>query len=123
MLDISKTIKSTPPGVPFGRLKEEALGSEYRLSLVFVGDKRSRAMNWRYRSKDKPANVLAFPLERNEGEIIINPRQAHRDAGRFGLSRREMVALLFVHGMLHLKGMKHGGKMEEREKQILRDIK
>jgi probable rRNA maturation factor len=120
MLIISKTIKRVPRGIPYASLKKETLGPKYNLSLVFIGDKRAQALNKRYRDKDKPANVLAFSLEKTAGEILINPKAAERDTKIFGLTKTKMIALLFIHGMLHLKGMRHGRKMEEAERLVLK---
>jgi rRNA maturation RNase YbeY len=116
---IHKTVRQKPPRLPFPVLKEKVLGSRYGLSLVFVGDDRSRSLNRRYRGKDKPANVLAFPLSASEGEIFLNLTQARRDAPRFGLSHRTFTAKLFIHAMLHLKGYRHGGTMNHAEQAIL----
>jgi len=68
-----------------------------------------RRLNRTYRGQDKSTNVLAFPISKNLGEIFINPSRAKP----FG------VKFLFVHALLHLKGMRHGAKMEKLEKQIL----
>jgi len=115
---IKKTTKGKLPSLPFVSMKEHILGEKYELSLVFVGDTLSRKLNKTYRGKDKPANVLSFPLEKNAGEIFINLREARKDAPRFKKSYNSFVGVLFMHGCLHLKGLDHGKKMDAEEKRL-----
>ena len=75
---IENTTKGKLPSLPFLRIKERVLGKHYELSVVFIGDKRSRDLNKRYRGKDRPTNILSFPLSASEGEIFINLRQAKK---------------------------------------------
>lgn len=106
--------------MPFKLVKDHTLGREYDLSLAFVSENESKNMNKRYRGKNKPANVLSFPFSKKSGEIIICLKEARRDAPRFSMSYLSFVSLLFIHGLLHLKGMKHSSKMERKEKEILK---
>jgi rRNA maturation RNase YbeY len=92
------------------KVKDAILGSEYELSLVICGNALSHKLNKQYRGKDKPTNVLAFPLSETSGEIFIN--KMHLD----GFSMLELL----IHGLLHLKGMEHGAKMESEEKRYLK---
>ena len=105
---INKT-KSTLPRVSFVNIKNAALGKDYWLSLVFIGKEKSSKLNFAYRGKNKPANVLSFPLDKKTGEIFICPAIAKKE-----------VSSLFIHGMLHLKGMPHGSTMEKAEAKIRR---
>jgi probable rRNA maturation factor len=116
---IAKTTKDRVPSLPFFALKKRALGDRYELSLVFVGDARSRSLNVRYRGKTYTPNVLSFPLDDEHGEIFLNLKQAKREHKARGESFEYYVGLLVVHGMLHLKGMKHGSTMEKQEARIL----
>ncbi len=118
-LSISRTTKDGVPPLPFSSLKADALGKHYDLSIVFIGDKRARSLNRTYRKKDYVPNVLSFPLDDAHGEIFVDLRQAKREHRARGESFEYFVALLVVHGMLHLKGMMHGGRMEELEARIL----
>jgi len=105
----NKTHKTTPR-IPFEKIKDKVLGKKYELSLVFCGDKLSQKLNRTYRQKNYPTNILSFPVSKNSGEIFIN------------LSRTKgfSVPHLFIHGLLHLKGMQHGDRMETREKALLK---
>lgn len=110
--------RQEPSRLPYRKLKEQVLGKRYALSLVFVGDTRSRTLNKRYRNKNKPANVLAFPLEQTAGEIFLNLNRAKIDAPKFDAKPRIFTARLFIHAMLHLKGYRHGRTMDTIERKI-----
>jgi len=116
---IGQTARLKPPTLPYKKIKEVVLGSKYELSLVFIGHKLSRDLNFKYRKKDKPTNVLSFPLSETEGEIFIDLRRARDQARSFNnRSYRQFVGFLFIHGLLHLKGMEHGVKMDRKETEL-----
>lgn len=119
-LTVQTTLKAKLPRLPFPFLKRDVLGDAYMLSIVFIGDARSRHLNGTYRGKSKPANVLSFPLSPNEGELFINPHEAARDAHAFNMSTHSFIALLVIHGMLHLKGYDHGSTMEKKEAMLMK---
>lgn len=104
---INLTKRSAPSG-SFNKWKEEILGQGYELSLVFCTPKKSHELNLQYRHKDKEANVLSFPLTKQSGEIFI--KLPIRD---FTLEH------LFIHALLHLKGLRHGSRMNTEEKKYL----
>jgi len=99
------------------KLKNSILGKDYYLSMALVGEEASRKINKKYRNKNRPANVLSFSLHKNAGEIIICPAVAKKDATKFSTTLLGFLKLLSVHGMLHLKGMRHGPVMEKLEKK------
>lgn len=117
-LEIRKTIRGHVPRVAFESIAREILPAHYELSLVVCADALAKRMNVEYRKKTYTPNVLSFPLSKTEGEIFLNVREAAREANRFGIPLRARVALLFAHGCLHLKGMKHGEEMERIEQRI-----
>jgi probable rRNA maturation factor len=100
--------------------KDHVLGAQYHLSLVVVGDARSKQLNFEYRKKTYIPNVLSFPLDVESGEIFLNLKQARREHKQRGESFEYFVALLFIHSMLHLIGKRHGSTMEEMEQKVLR---
>ncbi|MBI2673739.1 MAG: rRNA maturation RNase YbeY [Candidatus Zambryskibacteria bacterium] len=106
---IKNTTRKKIPGVPFKKIKEQVLGKKYELSLVFCDNALSRKLNSTYRQKDRATNVLSFEISSNSGEIFIN------------LSQTKIFSAekLFIHGLLHLKGMEHGDTMEQTEKKLL----
>jgi len=116
---LTNTTKDRVPTLPFLRLKEEVLGQAYDLSLVVIGDQRSRTLNETYRKKTYTPNVLSFPIGPNVGEIFLNMKQAKRESIERDETITRFTALLVVHGLLHLKGMRHGSTMEKEEERIL----
>lgn len=120
---IKNTTKGSLPRLPFVSLKDAVLGTKYELSLVIAGDALSRKLNLQFRGKDKPANVLSFPLSKNEGEIFINLKRAKIEAPDFDETYTKFVAHLFIHGLFHLKGYAHGSRMELEEKKVMKKFK
>ena len=114
------------------------------LSLVLVSDQRMRRLNARYRQKDRPTDVLAFPLHngapRGRGEMLIRERAgllgdvvislptARRQAQELGHSLYAEVVRLLVHGFVHLLGYDHergpreAARMDRCERLILRKL-
>lgn len=117
-LTITNKTKGKLPRLPFLDMKNAALGKNYDLSLVFIGERRSRNLNIAYRNKHKSGNVLSFPLDKKTGEIFICPARCRREAKNFDRSYENFIAFLFIHGLLHLKGMDHGSTMERAEEKI-----
>lgn len=105
--------------IPFDRIRDDVFPSKkYELSLVFVDKKFSHQLNKKFRGKDGPTNILSFPLAKNSGEIFIDLDTAKKEAKDFDMTFREFVIFLFIHGLLHLKGMEHGATMEKRERTL-----
>ncbi len=119
-LSITKTIKGKLPSLPFVDMKEVILGKDYDLSLVFIGDKLSKSLNKKYRKKDYTPDILSFPYDKKEGEIFINPHQARKRAKDFDMSERKFIGYIFIHGLLHLKGLRHGSTMDRMELKYLK---
>jgi probable rRNA maturation factor len=117
-LSIINKTKATLPRVAFADIKDAILGPDYDLSLAFVGDVEARRLNMEHRDKDYIPNVLSFELGPDAGEIFINPLEAKRQAKEFGRTPANMVAFLYVHALVHLKGMDHGVTMERTEAKI-----
>ncbi|MEK7552833.1 MAG: rRNA maturation RNase YbeY [Patescibacteria group bacterium] len=117
MLAVRNLTRRQTPRRLFHQLTEKILGSEYELSLVLVGRRRSRNLNRRYRGRDKATNVLSFRLEKNSGEMFVDLGQVAREAAREGQTFLNRLRLIFIHGLLHLKGLDHGSKMESLESQ------
>ncbi len=109
------------------------------LAVELVGERRIRDLNARYRGQDQVTDVLAFPLEdggegqdegsggppRLLGDVVVCARQALRQARADGLPPAFEVALLLVHGTLHLLGYDHevdAGQMALRQAEILETL-
>lgn len=109
-------VNRTRASVPMRRLRRifrvATKKRTLHVSVACVGDTAMRTLNRRWRGKNYPTNVLAFLLEKELGEIIINMRAAEREAQRDGTSLKERIALLFAHGLAHLVGHDHKGRAD-----------
>ena len=90
-------------------------------SLLFTTDAEVHALNREWRERDKPTNVLSFPmLEREElldlapdgppvmlGDIALAHETCAREASDKGITLEHHAAHLLVHGILHLAGYDH----------------
>lgn len=104
----------------FQNLKNKILGKKYDISIALVGNKKSKSLNKEYRGKDYAPDVLSFPISNESGQIFINPHVAKRKAPQFEMNYEKYLIYLVIHGMLHLKGLEHGAKMDKAEKVFLR---
>jgi len=100
------------------KIKEQVLGKKYELSLIFCSDKFAKRINKEYRNKDYVPNTLSFPYSDSSGEVIINLNKSFKEARTFGHKQQEHILFLFIHSLLHLKGHRHGHKMEKLEKNL-----
>ena len=121
-------------------LKAEGVSSPYEVSLVFTDSETVKTLNRDYRGIDEPTDVLAFYMLPQKGaassfalppdgvtrlgEVIISFPQAQLQAREQGHSLQRELALLVIHGVLHLLGYDHeeageGKKMKAREKELL----
>ena len=104
------------------------------LSILLVGDEEMRDINLRYRGKDRPTDVISFAMGEGEfgdlneymlGDIIISLATAGRQAAERGVTVREELDFLLIHGILHLCGYDHEKseqerlKMEEKERELM----
>jgi probable rRNA maturation factor len=120
MLDnfsVTNQTKTKIPNLPLVDIKNDILGTDYSLSLALVSEKKSREINKRYREKDKATNILSFALSKNEGELVLCPKVIKNELKDFGRTFPKLLGFLVIHGMLHLKGMKHSSRMEVLEEK------
>jgi len=112
------------PRVPFSAFAEKIFRAPYTLSIAVIPARRAKVLNATYRNKTYSPNVLSFPLTPHEGEIILNITEARRqfDSGIVEGTWRQWVALLVIHSMLHLNGLRHGRTMERQLAKILTDF-
>jgi ssRNA-specific RNase YbeY (16S rRNA maturation enzyme) len=95
----------------YTKIKELVLGKRYELSFAFVTPAQMRkAMKYKKEPAKKTSNVLSFPLSPNSGEILICKSAA----------KPYSVDYLFIHGLLHLKGLQHSDTMERTEHRLLK---
>jgi len=121
-------------------LKVEGVAPPYEVSLVFTDSETVKQLNRDYRGVDEPTDVLAFYMLPQKGadssfaippdgvtrlgEVIISYPQATEQAKEQGHSPERELALLVIHGILHLLGYDHEepaeeSKMREREGELL----
>ena len=117
---ITQKTKGRFPNLPFADIKQAVLGRRYNLSLVFVENSFSKKINTHYRGKNKPTNVLAFPISKTEGELFINLPLVKKEAPMFSLPFPSFLLFIFIHGLLHLKGLRHGSRMGKEEKKWMK---
>lgn len=101
----------------FEDIKNDILGKRYSLSIATLSENESKKINKKYRDKNKPANVLSFPLSKTSGEILLCPNTIKKDTKKFGRTFPELLQFMVIHGMLHLKGMQHSSTMERAEEK------
>ncbi|MFN4020064.1 MAG: rRNA maturation RNase YbeY [Erythrobacter sp.] len=109
------------------------------VSLLFTTDEEVHALNREWRGRDKPTNVLSFPmLERAElaslgadgppvmlGDIALAHETCAREAADKGIGLADHATHLIIHGLLHLAGHDHvdcdaqAEQMEALETSIL----
>jgi probable rRNA maturation factor len=104
------------------------------LSVLFVDAEAIAELNERHMGHTGATDVLSFPLDGAEpalpdvpallGDVVICPSVAARNAADHAGTYEDEIALLLVHGILHLLGMDHAGDdervaMQQRERDLL----
>jgi len=101
------------------------------LAVTFTDDAHIRLLNRQFRRKDKPTNVLSFPAGPAGavllGDIVLAAETVSREAEEQGISRKDHLIHLIIHGFLHLLGHDHEVEaealaMERLETAILASI-
>jgi probable rRNA maturation factor len=126
-------------------LQAENAPPSVEISLVITGQERIRELNRQYRGKDQPTDVLSFSMSEQKedeepaafigppdgllhlGEVIISYPQAVIQAQERNHSIKKEMAILTVHGVLHILGYDHEQPDKEpamtaKEKSILDEI-
>ena len=113
-------------------LEQTGVSPLAELSILLVDAAYMSDLNHRWMGGDGPTDVLAFPMDETGGnfdhgpgengsdpallgDIVLCPEVAERNAAAAGHSTADEVALLTVHGALHLLGYDHAEPEEERE--------
>jgi probable rRNA maturation factor len=77
-------------------------------TILLTSDKALRVLNRDFRGKDKPTNVLSFPMEGTyRGDIAIAHGVTAKEAKEAGKAFADHAIHLAVHGVLHLAGHDH----------------
>lgn len=116
-------------------LLEEEASRPAEVSVSFVDNEEIHALNLEYRGKDKPTDVLSFPMweEGDEvgdtdpkngavmlGDIVISTEKAVAQAEEYGHSPEREFAFLAVHSVLHLLGYDHETSEEDEQYMKMR---
>lgn len=96
------------------------------IELIFVDSAKMQEINKESRNIDKTTDVLSFPLidtpnNKIGGSIVINLELAKTMCDKFSHTLDEEIAILFLHGLLHIMGYDHekdNGEMRELEKKL-----
>ena len=113
-----------------------ALGSyTTEVSVRLTSDDEVQTLNREYRKKDKPTNVLSFPMLQPDlldgldnsddgevllGDIVLAYGVTAREAEEKGVTLDEHATHLIVHGTLHLLGLDH--ELGEAEAEAMEEI-
>jgi probable rRNA maturation factor len=131
-------------------LTARGVKGETEVSLLFVDEDAMAALNEQFLGQGGPTDVLSFPIDDEPGpsgrspdfggsgpgaasepglltllgDVVVCPTVAARNAAAHGVSVEDEIALLVVHGLLHLLGMDHeqeaeAERMEALEQQLL----
>ena len=133
-------------------LADQGVRGDAELSILFVDEQSMTDLNRRFNSTDAPTDVLAFPIDEEPteggrspdsggsgpgctpaeladlptllGDVVVCPAVAFRNAPDHAGTYEDEVALLVVHGILHLMGMDHHDDdeaelMEAKEQELL----
>ena len=111
-------------------LLEEKFEYPAEISVSFVNNEKIHELNREYREKDRPTDVLSFPMwEKDEledgtaldghavtlGDIIISAEKARAQAKEYDHSIERELAFLSVHSTLHLLGYDHEVSEEDEK--------
>jgi probable rRNA maturation factor len=107
--------------VAAGGVEPVLVNARLSASLLFTNDEEVHALNKEWRGKDKPTNVLSFPmLERDQllelaaegppemlGDLALAFETCEREATDKGIALEDHATHLIIHGLLHLAGHDH----------------
>ncbi len=105
--------------------------SDRDIELIILHDEDMRILNTQHRNKDSSTDVLSFPLDdfgikdMPLGSIVICLDEALRAAEFYKHDLEDELALLFIHGMLHLLGYDHeedNGEHREAEEALIAEF-
>ncbi len=111
--------------------------SRGELGITFVDDREMRKLNREKMGRDRPTDVLAFPIDADDemagdgevplllGDIVISPEVAEAQAESEGTSFKEEMCLLLIHGILHIAGSDHekdSGEMDTLQNRLFNQL-
>jgi probable rRNA maturation factor len=85
----------------------ELANARLSASVLFTTDEEVHTLNREWRAKDRPTNVLSFPMLARDELLALAPKTCEREAAEKGMPAPDHAAHLIVHGLLHLAGHDH----------------
>lgn len=121
-----KTLDSIPKRILLKKIKQI---SEGNITIAVVSSKKIQNLNFKYRKKNKPTDVLSFsrmetstdffPVVKSDlGDVLICWQVAKKQAREDKVTIREELSRLTIHGVLHLFGYDHEISEEEEKKMF-----
>jgi len=112
-------------------LAKEKAGKKTDISVVITDSEEIRRLNLLYRKKDKPTDILSFGSIKDFSsiesfdlpEIIICPEEVRKNAEEYGVSFKNELVRVLIHGVLHLLGYDHEKNKEDAEKMFAKQEK
>ncbi len=107
--------------------------NEISISFLLTSNSEIKLLNQKYRNKNKPTNVLSFPMnEKIEnknylGDVVIACEKIIDESYEQNIKKYKYLSKMTIHGVLHLLGYKHDtdrqfNKMNSIEKNILEEM-
>jgi probable rRNA maturation factor len=104
------------------RLSQKEKKIKGEVEITIVGDKEMTELNWLYRGKNYPTDVLSFAWQEDNkiktkmlGQIYVCYPQIKRQAKDWGVKENEEMARMLIHGLLHLVGHDHHEKKQAKK--------
>lgn len=107
------------------RVRNKSRLKAQELTIVFLTPAAMKKINFKYRKKNKPTDVLSFTGYDQEsiGELLMCPAVLQRQAKDYGHSYEQELLTMLIHGLLHLLGYDHElSKSEEKVMFTLQDF-
>jgi len=105
-------------------IAELDLNAECELNLMLVDEVEMTQLHVKWMQEPGPTDVLSFPMDEIKpgwkeaavlGDIVVCPSIAARQAQSAGHSFEHEMAILSVHGLLHIVGYDHANQSDEHE--------
>jgi len=103
--------------------------TDKEIELIITTNEAIREINKEHRNIDKDTDVLSFPYESMPmtplGSIVISSSYVENKAKEFEHQNSDELALLFIHGLLHILGYDHevdSGEMREEEERLINEF-
>jgi len=100
--------------------------TDKNIELIVTSNKEIKEINLEHRNINKDTDVLSFPYEDAPffplGSIVISAQYVERKAQEYSHKNSDELALLFIHGLLHILGYDHevdSGEMRKKEKELI----